>query len=136
MQEIIGHNDIVHYMLNRSDYKDSEITIDYTDVKISERNLEEIKEKLESGYKPYSSWFEAMAKKLKYQGITRLKDCDPLQNSIVCDEVEFGFFENVLKVSENENVCDIIEYSKSFDWVKILKNYYIPSIEKIVNGQK
>lgn len=31
---------------------------------------------------------------------------------------------------------DILEYSKNFDWVKILKNYYIPSIEKIVNGQK
>ena len=31
---------------------------------------------------------------------------------------------------------DIIEYSKNFDWIKILKNYYIPSIEKIVNGQK
>jgi glycosyltransferase involved in cell wall biosynthesis len=31
---------------------------------------------------------------------------------------------------------DILEYSKNFDWVKILKNYYIPSIEKIVNGQE
>lgn len=31
---------------------------------------------------------------------------------------------------------DILEYSKNFDWVEILKNYYIPSIEKIVNGQE
>lgn len=28
----------------------------------------------------------------------------------------------------------IVEYSKSFDWIEILKTYYIPSIEKIING--
>lgn len=64
--KLIKCDDIVHYMLNRGDYNDSEITIDYTDIKVSERDFEDIKQKVESGYKAYSSWFEAMAKKLKF----------------------------------------------------------------------
>jgi hypothetical protein len=64
---LIKCDDIVHYMLNRGDYIDVDITIDYGDIKVSERNFEEIKQKIENeGYKPYSSWFEAMAKKLKF----------------------------------------------------------------------
>ena len=64
---LIKCDDIVHYMLNRGDYIDNEITIDYGDIKVSERNFEEIKQKIENeGYKAYSSWFEAMAKKLKF----------------------------------------------------------------------
>ncbi len=64
---LIKCDDIVHYMLNRGDYVDTDITIDYGDIKVSERNFEEIKQKIENeGYKAYSSWFEAMAKKLKF----------------------------------------------------------------------
>jgi glycosyltransferase involved in cell wall biosynthesis len=29
---------------------------------------------------------------------------------------------------------EIVEYSKSFDWIEVLKTYYIPSVEKIING--
>jgi hypothetical protein len=64
--KLIKCDDIVHYMLNRGDYNDSEITLDYTNTKVSERDFEDIKQKVESGYKAYSSWFEAMAKKLKF----------------------------------------------------------------------
>ena len=31
---------------------------------------------------------------------------------------------------------EILEYSMNFDWVKVLKTYYIPSIKQIINGQK
>jgi glycosyltransferase involved in cell wall biosynthesis len=31
---------------------------------------------------------------------------------------------------------DIIEYSKNFDWVQILKTHYLPSIKNIIHGQK
>lgn len=51
--------EIIHYMLNRSLYNDDEITI-------YENNKSKFKELLENGYKPYSSWFESMCKKLKY----------------------------------------------------------------------
>jgi len=65
--KLVKCDDIVHYMLNRGDYIDNEITIDYGDIKVSERDFNEIKQKIESeGYKAYSSWFEAMAKKLKF----------------------------------------------------------------------
>ena len=64
--KLIKCDDIVHYMLNRADYKDDEITIDYTDTKVRERDFEDIKIKIENGHRAYSSWFEAMAKKLKF----------------------------------------------------------------------
>ena len=64
--KLIKCDDIVHYMLNRADYKDEEITLDYSNIKVGNRDFLEIKEKVESGYKAYSSWFEAMAKKLKF----------------------------------------------------------------------
>jgi len=64
--KLIKCDDIVHYMLNRADYKDEEIIIDYSNIKVSDRDFQEIKEKVENGYKAYSSWFEAMAKKLKF----------------------------------------------------------------------
>lgn len=64
--KLLKVKDIVHYMLNREDYKDDEITLDYSDVSPRERNFEEIKTKFNDGYKPYSSWFESMAKKLKF----------------------------------------------------------------------
>ena len=64
--KLIKCDDIVHYMLNRGDYVDSEIIIDYSNIKVRDRDFEEIKQKVESGYKAYSSWFEGMAKKLKF----------------------------------------------------------------------
>jgi len=33
-----------------------------------------------------------------------------------------------------QNRKSILEYSKSFDWTNVLQKYYIPSIEKIING--
>jgi hypothetical protein len=64
--KLIKCDDIVHYMLNRADYNDNEIILDYSEIKVSDRNFEDIKQKIEKGYKAYSSWFEAMAKKLKF----------------------------------------------------------------------
>ena len=64
--KLIKVKDIVHYMLNRGDYKDEEIIIEYTDIDPRVRDFEEIKKRFNDGYKPYSSWFESMAKKLKF----------------------------------------------------------------------
>jgi hypothetical protein len=65
--KLIKCDDIVHYMLNRADYVDSNITLDYSEIKVSNRDFQEIKNKIENeGYKAYSSWFESMAKKLKF----------------------------------------------------------------------
>jgi len=45
------------------------------------------------------------------------------------------------KIVENrkysvQNRKEILEYSKQFNWTEILKTYYLPSIESIINGQK
>lgn len=52
-------DDIVHYMLNRQEYNDDEIISDY-------HGFDDFENMLSNGYKPYSSWYEMMAKKLKY----------------------------------------------------------------------
>ena len=64
--KLIKCKDIVHYLLNREDYNDDEIIIDYSHIHPRKRDYVEIKEKLLDGYKAYSPWFEGMAKKLKF----------------------------------------------------------------------
>ena len=59
---LINVKDIIHYYLNRSEYPNVEI-IEYNN---KEKNFDEIKELISQGYKPSSSWYESMVKKLKY----------------------------------------------------------------------
>jgi hypothetical protein len=104
--KLIKCNDIVHYMLNRNDYKDDEITIDYSEIKISDRDFNDIKLKLEQGYKAYSSWFEAMAKKLKFD---KRKISQELQNNflgsgdnVIPPETMKSIKENHIREPENK----------------------------------
>jgi hypothetical protein len=99
--KLIKCKDIVHYMLNREDYKDDEIIIDYTDVNPRERDFELIKSKFTEGYKPYSSWFEAMAKKLKFdrRKIAQELECNFLGSgdSVIPPETVERLKENSIK---------------------------------------
>jgi len=63
--QLIKVEDLIHYYLNREDYKNIE-TIDYSTTDPRTRNFDEIKQKMVDGFKPTSSWFEGMVKKLKY----------------------------------------------------------------------
>jgi hypothetical protein len=63
--QLIKVEDLIHYYLNREDYKDLDI-IDYSTSSPRERDFNEIKQKIADGYKPTSAWFESMVKKLKY----------------------------------------------------------------------
>lgn len=54
----IKTKDIIHYLLNREDYDDS--------LNITEKDQDKFGELTKKGYKPYSSWFEDMCKKLKF----------------------------------------------------------------------
>jgi hypothetical protein len=58
-------DNIVHYLLNKEDY-DSSTFIDWGSKSYDARNFDEVKILMADGYKPCSSWFEAMVKKLKY----------------------------------------------------------------------
>ena len=64
--KLVKVKDVIHYLLNREDYNDDEITLDYSNINPRERDFEEIKKHFTDGYKPLSSWFESMAKKLKF----------------------------------------------------------------------
>lgn len=55
----------INYILNKEDYPDIEV-IDYSSVPYKERNFEEIKEKISDGFKPYSTWYEGMIRKFKF----------------------------------------------------------------------
>ena len=105
--KLIKCNDIVHYMLNRGDYNDSEIILDYSDIKVGDRDFKEIKLKVENeGYKPYSSWFEAMAKKLKFdkRKISQELECNFLGSgdSVIPSETMKKIKENHIKEPENK----------------------------------
>ena len=104
--KLIKCNDIVHYMLNREDYKDEEITIDYSHINPMERDFEEIKSHFLDGYRPYSNWFEGMAKKLKFdrRKIAQELECNFLgsgDNVIPNDTVE-KIKENFIREPENK----------------------------------
>jgi hypothetical protein len=105
--KLIKCNDIVHYMLNRKDYNDSEIILDYSNIKVGDRDFQEIKLKIENdGYKPYSSWFESMAKKLKFdkRKISQELECNFLGSgdSVIPPETMKKIKENYIKEPENK----------------------------------
>ena len=104
--KLIKCNDIVHYMLNRADYKDDEITLDYSNTKIKERDFEDLKVKLETGYKAYSSWFEAMAKKLKFdrRKISQELECNFLGSgdNVIPPETMKSIKDNHVREPENK----------------------------------
>jgi hypothetical protein len=104
--KLIKCQDIVHYMLNRADYKDNEITLDYSQTKIKERDFEDIKIKLEQGYRAYSSWFEAMAKKLKFdrRKISQELECNFLGSgdNVIPPETMKSIKDNQLREPENK----------------------------------
>ena len=104
--KLVKVDDIIHYMLNRGDYKDDELIIDYTDIKVTDRDFEEIKQKVESGYKPYSSWFEAMSKKLKFdkRKISQELECNFLGSgdNVIPPETMKKIKENYIQEPENK----------------------------------
>ncbi len=62
---MVKTKDLVHYLLNKDDYKKEDI-IDLSNENPYERDFDRIKDLIDQGYKPCSSWFEGMVKKLKY----------------------------------------------------------------------
>jgi hypothetical protein len=104
--KLIKVDDIIHYMLNRADYKDDEITIDYSNIKVSERDFEDIKQKIEGGYKAYSSWFESMSKKLKFdkRKISQELECNFLGSgdNVIPPETMKKIKENYIREPENK----------------------------------
>lgn len=88
-------NDIVHYMLNREQYNDDEIIYNITD------NNYDYVDLINKGYKPYSSWFESMAKKFKYdkRKISQELECDFLGSgdSVISSDIITNITKNMIQ---------------------------------------
>lgn len=69
----IKTKDIIDYILNRDKYDDDKVVL-------IENNQDEFPKLIKKGYKPYSSWFEQMSKKLKYD---RRKISQELENNFL-----------------------------------------------------
>jgi hypothetical protein len=88
-------NDIVHYMLNREQYNDDEVVM-------YDFDIEKYQEYEEQGYKPFSSWFESMSKKFKYdrRKIAQELECDFLGSGdgVIPGEVQENIAKNMIRV--------------------------------------
>jgi Terminase large subunit, T4likevirus-type, N-terminal len=87
-------NDIVHYMLNREQYDDDKVIL-------NNATLEEYKKYLEQGYKPYSSWFESMSKKFKFdrRKIAQELECNFLGSGdgVIPTEIQQDIAKNLIR---------------------------------------
>ena len=86
--------DIVHYMLNREQYDDNEVVM-------YEFDIEKYREYEEQGYKPFSSWFESMSKKFKYdrRKIAQELECDFLGSGdgVIPGDVQEQIAKNMIR---------------------------------------
>ncbi len=88
-------NDICHYMLNREQYNDDEVVLREFDM----NNYRKIEEE---GYKPFSSWFESMSKKFKYdrRKIAQELECDFLGSGdgVIPGDIQENIAKNMIRV--------------------------------------
>jgi hypothetical protein len=91
--------DICHYMLNREQYNDDEVVMTNFDI-------EKYQELEELGYKPYSSWFESMSKKFKYdrRKIAQELECDFLGSGdgVIPGDVQENIAKNMIRVPKEK----------------------------------
>ncbi len=91
--------DIVHYMLNREQYNDEEVVM-------TDFDIERYKEYEEQGYKPFSTWFESMSKKFKYdrRKIAQELECDFLGSGdgVIPNDVQENIAKNMVRVPKEK----------------------------------
>jgi len=102
-------DNIVHYLLNKEEYPNQDI-ISWTDIPNNERNLYEVNELQQKGYKPCSTWFEAMVKKLKYdkRKVSQELECNFLGSgdNVFDSKLMQNIKENMLKEPQNKMVSN------------------------------
>ena len=116
----IKTKDIVHYMLNRTMYDDNEISLIEND-KTKFDNL------IENGYKPYSSWFESMCKKFKYNKRTVAQE---IENDFLASGDSVISSEIITNISKNMVQEPIEKHMSGLLWVwkePVIGHRYIAS---------
>jgi hypothetical protein len=91
--------DIAHYMLNREQYNDDECVL-------YDFDIEKYQELEEQGYKPFSSWFESMSKKFKYdrRKIAQELECDFLGSGdgVIPGDVQENIAKNMIRIPKEK----------------------------------
>ena len=94
---LVKTDNVIHYLLNKEEY-DKDNIISWGDVSFEDRDYIKLREIMDEGYKPCSSWFEGMVKKLKY-------DKRKVSQELECNFLGSGdnVFDSVLlqKIREN-----------------------------------
>ena len=92
-------SDICHYMLNREQYDDNEVVL-------HDFGVEKYQELIEQGYKPFSSWFESMSKKFKYdrRKIAQELECDFLGSGdgVIPGDIQENIAKNMIRVPKEK----------------------------------
>ena len=92
-------SDICHYMLNREQYNDDEVIL-------RDFDIEKYQELVEQGYKPFSSWFESMSKKFKYdrRKIAQELECDFLGSGdgVIPGDIQENIAKNMIRVPKEK----------------------------------
>ena len=107
--QLIKVDDLVHYYLNKEDYGVVD-KIDWATIPFGQRNYDELKKLMESGYKPTSDWFEKMAKKLKFdkRKISQELECNFLGSgdNVFDSKLLIGIKENFIKEPEAKMISN------------------------------
>ena len=97
---LIKVDDLIHYFLNKEDYKEVDI-IDWSVIPFDNRNYIELRKLMDNGYKPTSDWFEKMAKKLKFdkRKISQELECNFLGSgdNVFESKMMMGLKENLIR---------------------------------------
>lgn len=92
-------DDMVHYMLNRELYNDDEIML-------NREVVDDYDEVIAQGYKPYSPWYESMARKLKWdkRKIAQEIECDFLGSGddVIPQDVKSNIAKNLIRTPKEK----------------------------------
>ena len=102
---LVKTKDIIHYLLNKEEYSKDDI-VSWSEIPFEERNYEELKSIMETGYKPCSDWFEGMVKKLKYdkRKVSQELECNFLGSgdNVFDSNLMQNVRENMVKIPTNK----------------------------------
>jgi hypothetical protein len=93
---LVPTEDLIHYLLNKEEYDESK-NISWAHIDPYERDYDELELFFKQGYKPCSTWYEKMVKKLKY-------DKRKINQELNCEFLGSG--DNVFDNKQLEDIKD------------------------------
>jgi hypothetical protein len=106
---LVKTKDMIHYLLNKEEYTKDDI-LDLSHENSYERDHQVVIDHIEEGYKPCSSWYEGMVKKLKYD------------KRKVSQEIESNFLGSGDNVFDSELLTNILKNQLANPISKLMGN--------------